>query len=327
MRITPSILAALLVSTAGAARADEVVADGDDRGADRAHTLSIERISGDQIETVYQEPLAGAGEPGALAWAWSGANTLWVLRTQGGARLSVAKIVDGNAEPAREITLADFKLQREPVPLPDPNAGGFVAPIDGTIRPGLVVTRSGQVWLSRCLAYLKFADCKTGYLRVDQLAPFTTRAPAGVNHSEPQLPAVPAPAGYTAALKTAKARGLTFRGAECTGPHGNWVSVALYEVTPPDNAKFVDPKSLRELASVQVTKVDWVRATPPVMRYLVKKRSLTWTGYVYDCQEDHDAPLLLSDGRWIDDGLVRRADGSELGSLQGNDRVVVAPRP
>ena len=50
MWLTPSTLAALLVSTAGAARADDLVASGDD------HALFIERISRDKIETVYQEP-------------------------------------------------------------------------------------------------------------------------------------------------------------------------------------------------------------------------------------------------------------------------------
>lgn len=319
MRITLSTLAALLVTTAGAAGAEDLVSSGDD------HALFIERISRDKIETVYQEPMTDADTLGALAWAWSDAKTLWVLRKQGDTTLAVAKIVDLKAEPAREITLADFKLKREPVPIPY-RAKPFEAPVDGTIHPDLLVTKSGQVWLSRCLAYIKFADCKMGYLRLDEPAPLAAKPPANVNDTAPELPAIPAPAGYTAALKTAKARGLTFRGAECKGLHGDWVSAALYEVTPPDNANYLDEKNLKEWASVQVTKIDWVRAAPPVMRYIVKKRSQTWAQYLEDCQEVVPAPILLDDGRWIDRSRVRRADGSELGSLHGRDRIVVAPK-
>jgi hypothetical protein len=322
MRITLSTLAALLVSVSAvdAAHADDVVASGDD------HALFIERISQDQIQTVYQEPRADADTLGALAWVWSDAQTLWVLRTQGDAKLAVAKIVDRRVEPAREITLADFKLKREPVPIPY-RARPFEAPVDGTVHPDLLVTKSGQVWLARCLAYIKFAECRMGYLRLDKPAPLATRPPANVNNTEPEFPAISAPAGYIAVLKTAKARGLTFRGATCKGPHGDWVSAALYEVTPPDNANYLDENNLKEWALVEVTKIDWVRAAPPVMRYFVKKRSQTWAQYLEDCQDVVPAPILIDDGRWIDRALVRRADGSELGSLHGQDRVVVAPKP
>jgi hypothetical protein len=320
MRITLSTQAALLVSTAGVASADDLVASGDD------HTLFIERISKDKIETVYQEPMAEADTLGALAWAWSDSKTLWVLRKQGDTRLYVAKIVDLTAEPAREITLADVKLKREPVPIP--SAGSqFEPPSDGKIAPDILVTKTGQVWLSRCLAYRKFGDCKMGYLRLDAPAPLATRFPANVIDNEPELPAVAAPAGYSVALKTVKARGLTFRGAECKGPHGDWVSDALYEVWPANNANFLDKKSLNEWAEVQVTKIDWVRAAPPVARYVVKKRSQTWAFYVEDCQYTHPAPILLGDGLWIGRVGVLRADGSVLGSLHGDGRIVVAPRP
>lgn len=82
-----------------------------------------------------------------------------------------------------------------------------------------------------------------------------------------------------------------------------------------------------EWASVQVSKVDWVRTAPPVMRYVVKKRGQTWVRYVEDCTDDRPAPVLLQDGRWIDREIVRRADGSEIGSLHGMQRITVAPGP
>jgi hypothetical protein len=320
MRITLATVAALL--TASAASADDLVASSDD------HALYIERVSSDKIETLYQEPIAAPETLGAQAWVWADARTLWVLRKQGDTRFAVAKIVDGKAEPARDITLADFKLKRAPVPIPDvADPEVLEPPSDGKLEPYVLATRDGQVWMAMCLAYKAFADCKMGYLRLDAPAPLATRRPTRVNDSEPELPAIPAPAGYTAALKTAKARGLTFRGAVCSGPHGDWVSNVLYEVMPPSNANFVNPNALKRMAQVQVFKLDWVRAAPPVLRYMLKRSSIVWAQYVEDCQESHSAPIPLESDRWIDGSVVRRPDGSELGSLVGGDRIAIAPRP
>lgn len=327
MQIRFSLALAVLAS-ATAARADDLVA------SSSHELLVIERISRDKIEIVYQEPAYdtrpadedGSDRAGALAWAWSDRKTLWVLRKHGG-QLSVARIVELKAEPPREITLADFKLQREPTPTLIPPANQFQPPTDPTITPGFVVTTTGQVWMYRCIGYTKRDGCKLGYLRLDKPAPLSTRRPASERDNEPELPSVPAPPGYTAALRTVKVRGLTFRGAECKGPSGEWVSEALYEVWPPENAKYVDPKSLAEWAEVRVLKADWVRTAPPVARFLIKKRARTWNEYVEDCSAVQPAPILLEDGLWIDLALVRRDDGSELGSLHGGDQIAVAPRP
>lgn len=322
--VSPWIALAVLAS-ATAAHADDLVAS---RTED---SLVIERISKDTIEIVYREPAADrTGDPadrsGALAWAWSDVRTLWVVREHDAA-LSVARIRELKAEPPREITLADFQLAREPAPVMIPADNGFQPPTDPTIPPGFVVTKAGQVWLYRCVAYPRRAACKLGYLRLDRPAPFTTRRPPDERADEPELPSVPAAPGYTAALKTVKVHGLTFRGAECKGPHGEWVSNALYEVWPPGNADHVDPKSLAEWAQLRVVKVDWVRTAPPVARFVAKKRSQTFVTYVEDCTEVHAAPILLDDGRWLDGAVVRRDDGSELGALPGSTQIAVAPRP
>lgn len=318
-------LALAVLASAPAARADDLVASG------TKDSLVIERISRDKIEIVYHEPAANpAGDPadrtGALAWAWSDPRTLWVLR-KADAQLSVTRIVELQAEPPREITLADFQLAREPAPVMIPADHDFQPPTDPTTPPGFVVTRAGQVWLYRCVAYPPRAGCKLGYLRLDRPAPFTTRRPPGERSDEPALPSVPAPAGYTAGLKVVKARGLTFRGAECKGPHGEWLSDALYEVWPSENAHHLDPKSLAEWAQVRVVKVEWVRTAPPVVRVVETKRSQTFVAYVEDCTELRPAPVLLDGGRWLDGTIVRRDDGGELGSLQGSAQIAVAPRP
>jgi hypothetical protein len=315
-------LALGVLAAAASVRADDLVACASN------DAVFVERISGDQVEAVYQEPALNrfTDQPGALSWGWSDARTLWVLRKQGAA-LSVVKIVELQAEPPREIALADFKLTREPTPIAFPPGSGYEPPPDPAIDPGLVVTTTGQVWLFRCLVYLRAGDCRLGYLRLDRSAPLTTRYPANAVDSEPTLPSVPAPPGYSAALRTVKARGFTFRGAECKGPNGQWQSSVLDEVWPPVNANFHDRSSLAELAEVRVVKADWVRTAPPVARFVSSKRGLTWVRYVEDCTDERPAPVLLQDGRWIDRELVRRADGSEIGSLQGSQRIMVAPRP
>jgi hypothetical protein len=324
---SPWLALAVLASVTAAARTadaeDLVASSGDD-------SLVIERISRDRIETVYQEPSQDhTGNPadrsGALAWAWSDPRTLWVLRRTD-AQLSVAKIVELQAEPPRDITLADFELKREPTPVMIPADTDFQPPTDPTIPPGFLVTKTGQVWLYRCVAYPRREACKLGYLRLDKPSPFTTRRPADERNDEPELPSVAAPPGYTAALKTVKVRGLTFRGAECKGPHGEWVSNALYEVWPPENANYVDPKSLAEWAQVRAIKADWVRTAPPVARFVEKKHSQTFITYVEDCTEMRPAPILLDGGRWLDGAIVRRDDGGELGSLRGGSQIIVAPR-
>jgi hypothetical protein len=108
--------ATVLAATTTTTRADDLIASGS--AAD--HALVVERVSAAKLELVYQEPLFdrfdSTGKLGALSWAWSDRKTLWVLRKDG-TRLFVARVIDLMAEPAREATLADFKLRREPKPV------------------------------------------------------------------------------------------------------------------------------------------------------------------------------------------------------------------
>jgi hypothetical protein len=152
--------ATVLAATATTARADDLIASGS--AAD--HALVVERVSATKLERVYQEPLFDRFDStpklGALSWVWSDRKTLWVLRTDG-TRLFVAKVVDLVAEPAREATLADFKLRREPKPVFATAEDHYNAPSsDGTITPSLLVTASGQVWLDRCLEYRSGAPAR-----------------------------------------------------------------------------------------------------------------------------------------------------------------------
>jgi hypothetical protein len=199
MRIIVVVMAAglLRASTAGA---DDLVAS-----ASQSELL-IERVGAQGVETVYQEPLF-ASHSGATQWAWSDPRTLWVLRREGDryatTRLTVAKIVDGKAEPEREITLADFKLANDP----DPDGRA----IDWGNSPGIprmIVTRRHGVWVQRIVKIVKYAgrarDFKLGYLRVDRAATLARALPAESDivfddepQHQPELPAVAAPPGYS----------------------------------------------------------------------------------------------------------------------------------
>lgn len=321
----PLCFALAVLASATTARAADLVASAS------ADLLVIDQISSDKIEIVYQEPVYlrkqdASDRAGALAWAWSDSRTLWVLRRHDD-RLSVARIVELKAEPPREITLADFKLKREPTPVMIPPIDGFGPPTDPAIAPGFVVTTTGQVWVYRCIAYGKHAPCTLGFLRLDRPAPLTTKRPASERSSESELPSVPAPPGYTAALKTVKVRGMTFHGAECKGPNGEWVSNQLYEVWPPENASYLEPKALAEWAEVREVRADWVRAAPPIARFMTRKRGQTWVKYVKDCTTLQSAPILLEGGRWIDESRIRRDDGREIGELHGGGEIAVAPPP
>ena len=314
--------ATVLWVTATAARADDLIAS----GSTADHAMVVERVSATGLELVYQEPLFdSAGTLGALSWAWSDRGTLWVLRKEG-TRLFVAKVVDLVAEPAREATLADFRLRREPKPVFGSPEDHYNAPSsDGTITPTLLVTASGQVWLERCLEYRSGGTCKMGYLRVDRPGrwPAPTTTPPAAGRPEPALPAIAAaPQGYSAALKAVKARGFTFHGAECTGPHGNSDSLNLYDVWPAPNADMLPPRELARKAEVRVVKIEWVRAEPPIVRYTIARGRQTWTEHVKDCQYTASPPYPLEDGRWLDGATVRRADGSEIGTLRGGEGSV-----
>jgi hypothetical protein len=237
-----------------------------------------------------------------------------------GDKVTAGKVVAGKAEAAREITLADWKLKREPIPKEE-----------GDASPGVIVTRAGEVWLTKCLTRRTEAGCKVGYLRIDQAAALATRRPADVIYDwnsgvpeavAPERPAVAAPAGYTAEIKKTKIRKTTLVGVICKGPHGT------YEW--PEVAKDPDPKLVSDdilavmMDKGQATRVDWVSATPPMIRYVVKSPHFTAATYVEDCGQERPAPRALHDGRWLDGEIVRRADGSELGKLRGGASAAVA---
>ena len=69
-------LALGVLAAAASVRADDLVACASN------DAVFVERISGDQVEAVYQEPALNrfTDQPGALSWGWSDARPLWVLR-------------------------------------------------------------------------------------------------------------------------------------------------------------------------------------------------------------------------------------------------------
>jgi hypothetical protein len=116
-----------------------------------------------------------------------------------------------------------------------------------------------------------------------------------------------------------KARGFTFHGAQCVGPDGNSDSENLADVWPAPNADLLPPRELARKAEIRVIRIEWVRAVPPIVRYTVVHGSQTWTEHWKDCQYFASAPYPLEAGRWLDGTTVRRADGSEIGTLRGGD--------
>jgi len=312
-----SLIAIVLVC--GVARADDLVASAS-RG--RTPTLFIDRIAGDKLVPVYSEPLSAHGKPGAYAWAWGDAKTLWVLRRDGD-RIRVGKVTGDSAAPDREITLADWNLRSEPIPRDE-----------GDPSPGLLVTKTGVVFATKCLTRRGDRGCKLGYLRIDVAAPVATRGqPEAVvtwppGSGTPKLPeaaapAVAAPTGYAASIKTVKIHGTTFVGVVCEGPHDSysWPEILAAPSEP------IDAGTLAAFAAKgRVTRVDWIAASPALMRYTVMSSWGTYMTYVEDCKAERPAPQRLADGRWLDGEIVRDADGSERVRLRGNDAVEVAPR-
>jgi hypothetical protein len=83
---------------------------------------------------------------------------------------------------------------------------------------------------------------------------------------------------------------------------------------------------LVELEREDVVKVEWVSASPPVLRYKLKAKATGRVHSVYadGCRGERSTPQLLSDGRWLDGGIIRGADGIEVAKLRGGDRAMVA---
>lgn len=312
-----ALAAVLLASTA--ARADELIASGSKT------ELWIEKLAGARVEAVYQEPLFTPGGFGAWEWGWTDPHTLWVLRRDGDKdvahKITVVKIVDGKPEPERELTLADFKLTADP----DPTGKAIDWDAGDPGLPHLIATRGHGVWVQRMTKLVKRGDgtrdFRLGYLRIDRAAPLATARPA--SDTVPELPAVKAPAGYSATLVTRKIQRFTLAGMVCKGPNASF-AVPDFVTADPATADDIPGAILADQAATVVQKIEWVSATPPVLRVRTKIRGALATTYVLACKDRQPAPQVLGDGRWVDQATIRTADGHEVAKLRGGDSPAVA---
>ena len=292
-------IAILVLLATTTARADTLVAGAAKR------TLFVDKITSAGIEPVYDEPRGFRDVPGAFSWAFSDQATLWIVRTnKTPGAVSVVKLVDGKPAPVRDVTLADWKLKREPIPKDEADP-----------TPRVLVAKDGGVYLEKCLTANGERGCKLGYLRVDKDAPLATKRPAVT--AEPALPAIAAPAGYTAAVEKLKLKKTTFAGYSCKGPHGSteW----------PGAPGAIDDGALAELVDKgQVARVEWVVASPPILRIAITSSRGGDTRYLVDCKTDAAAPHPLGDGRWLDGNTLRKPDGSEAGTLRSHDDLAIA---
>ena len=325
MRILP---AAILVTTVATARAEVLVATSNDSGG-----LFIDQVAPDKVTKLYSE----AGK-GVVAYAFSGGKTLWVLRKDK-AGFSIGKVVDGKADAPQP--LANLKTATP----------GNEVPTGFDVSPSLVTTKQGQVHVATCTG-LDSKDhgdhlmhCKILYRRVDDGSNAETmKRPSNVVFEwgvtkPPRMPAIKKPPDITARLVKLKLRTETVVGFTCQtkdGKHYEWPAAELAAKI----AACAKEKTESEACNIvrdgmrftpDVTKVEWIAISPPVVRIEASKTSpvgekLHEEHVIAGCSDEVATVQALRDGLWLTDDKVRKPTGEVLGQLSGG-RPVVAQGP
>lgn len=291
-----------------AAHADVLIATQGDRGS-----LFIDRAKPDKLEPVYDE-----ADKGVVAYAWSDAVTLWVLRNDNG--YTIGSIVDGKPGPTRP--LGALKVATP----------GHEVPTGWNVEPWLAATRSGQVLVVTCTGISKapstdhLMHCTNAFRRVDDGSNTdTTARPKDIvfekdTETKPTKlsPIKQPPAGYAAKIVKTKVKSGTVVGAECTGPGTRkWSWPDLADAGGDDFVRFT-PK---------VTKLEWLSATPAILHLVASGKSpvgedLHQDHVVIDCTEEISDARPLRDGLMIADRKIRKATGEVIGELRGSGAVV-----
>jgi hypothetical protein len=311
------LVAVMLVTTT--ARADVLVATSNDNGA-----LFVDQITADKVAKVYSE----AGK-GVVAYAFSDAKTLWVVRKDGSG-FSIGKVVDGKADAAQPLAKLKTVTPGNEVPT------GFDA------TPALVTTKQGQVFVATCTGLDDKASgplmhCKVLYRRVDDGSNTeSTKRPAGI--AAPVKPPVvkKPPADFTAKLEKIKVTGFgVFDAFSCKakdGKHFEWPAADfMTKVVDCAKQKSQSDECLQVADHFQftplVTKVDWLASAPPLVRFEANGTSpvgekLHEEHLIEGCTTEVENAQPLRDGLWLTDGKVRKPTGEVLGQLSGATPVI-----
>ncbi|HWU89239.1 MAG TPA: hypothetical protein VN253_18360 [Kofleriaceae bacterium] len=276
-------------------------------------TLLLHRASADKIDKLYEE----RGK-GVVAYAFTDAKTLWVLR-KAGAGYTIGKVVDSKAEAARPVTLQMATPGNE-VP------SGF------DVTPGLIATKSGQVLVTTCLQIADKANadgtmaCELGYTRVDDgSSAFGKTRPKdvvfvfGTTKTPRPTPLKKPPKGYTVKITRTKLKsGQTYTGYTCTGPDGK------LKTWPTESDQV-----LEAVMTPAVNKATWLSESPAVVHIEANgvspvKEKLYQEWFVVDCSTELTSVRALRDGLWLTDDTLRKPTGEVIGKLPG-DAFVLAP--
>ena len=201
---------------------------------DHDGTLVVSRVTDAAVETAYEEPNSGV-----LEYAFSDPHTLWVLRAKHGT-FSIGTIVDGKPGTERVLSRDDW----EPTTVLDRKSP--------RVAPHMMVTKTGEVWLQRCVDLIEsnpsYEQCPRVYLRVDAKAPIQRQLqPSGLvanpgdwHRLVKQLDT--SPKGWTFKINT--------RGFRCTGP----------------KARLDFAAGTRTVANIE-----WIWSEPAIVRFQIYK--------------------------------------------------------
>jgi hypothetical protein len=306
------LLAGIALALPRAAGADVTVA------SKAGGTLYLHRVSAAQGATKIDKLLEDRGKGAPVAYAFTDARTLWVLR-KAGAGHTIGKIVDGKAEAARPVKLT-MATEGNEVPT------GF------DLTPGLVTTKGGQVLVTTCLDVEQPAvdnkfQCTIGYHRVDDGSDaFTKTRPKDVVFAfgvtkPPRMAALKKPPkGYNVKIVRTKLKrtGDTYTGFECTGPAGQ-------KLTWPTEADQV----IESVMTPAVTKATWLSESPAVVHIEATgvspvKEKLYQEFFIADCSTKLSSVRALREGLWLTDDQLRKPTGEVIGTLPG-ESFVLAP--
>ena len=298
---------ALLAQLAGprAAGADVTVAS---RAGD---ALFVHRAGAEKIDKLYEE----RGK-GVVAYAFTDAKTLWVLR-KAGAGYAIGKVADGKAEASKPLALQ--------IATP-----GNEVPTGIDVTPGLVATKSGQVLVTTCLGSVPkeggLMACELGYTRVDdgsnafgKVRPKDVVFVFGVTKTPRPVALKKPPKGYNVKITRTKLKnGETYTGYTCSGPDGKLK-------TWPTEADQV----LEAVMTPAVNKATWLSESPAIVHIEANgvspvKEKLYREFFVVDCSTELSSVRALREGLWLTDDTVRKPTGEVIGKLPG-DAFVLAP--